>query len=105
MVTPFHVYFPALSIRGSDGDTISRLFSRIHVRCLSTCTVSSMVEEATILLDLAAKRYFVNGKRNDEVYTTVSARGIIELENTQEAASQCILSLSFDVKNTTNAQA
>ena len=58
------------------------------------------LEEATILLDLAAKSGDISRtvSATTKFIPTVSVRGIVELENGQEAASQCIPSLSFDVK-------
>ena len=58
------------------------------------------LEEATILLDLAAKSGDISRtvSATTKFIPTVSVRGIVELENSQEAASQCISSLSFDVK-------
>ena len=58
------------------------------------------VEEATILLDLAAKSGNISWtvSATTKFIPIVSASGIVELENTQEAANQCIPSLSFDVK-------
>ena len=58
------------------------------------------LKEATILLDLAAKSGDISRmvSATAKFIPTVSAHGIVELENAQEAASQCIPSLSFDVK-------
>ena len=58
------------------------------------------LEEATILLDLVAKSGDISRmvSATTKFIPTVSVRGIVELENSQEAASQCISSLSFDVK-------